>query len=141
MIRIFFLALAVALASCSPQSAQRPSQHYEVDVEYGTPLYELIRRVDPDTRMPRVRADEGPARHARATMMIVRQQDRDQAGWRQGRPHELVAFARQYGSVEPQHYGICAFGTLIEGDRLAYDRGNFYLWQNSCRWALLVREG
>lgn len=128
------------MAACAPRTPSEPPAEYRVTVEYGTPLYELVRRTDPDTRMPQgIMADAGPVRMAEVTMAVVPVRDRDRAGWRQARPHELIAFVRQNGVPARRHYGICAFGTLIEGDRLAYDRGNFYLWENSCNWAALVK--
>lgn len=140
MHRIATIALALLVASCAPRTPTEPPAEYQVTVEYGTPLYELVRRADPDTEMPQdIVADEGPVRSAPVVMSIVPLRDRERAGWRQARPHELVALVRQYGVPVRRHFRICAFGTLVDGARLGYDRGNFYLWSNSCRWAALVK--
>lgn len=140
MHRIVPIVLALLVASCAPRTPTEPPAEYQVTVEYGTPLYELVRRTDPDTQMPRdIVADEGPVRSAVVTMAIVPMRDRELLGWRQARPHELVAMVRQYGVPVRLHYRVCAFGTLVDSAHLGYDRGNFYLWNGSCRWAALVK--
>ncbi len=147
-----FVLSMLALAACGAddtEAARRDSQSFRVYVDNVSDPVILARALGVPSEeiatLNGVRADRRigePPLHFWAQVVSWRDYRRlDTAQFRPGTAGELLEFSLQHPDVMNDRVGVCAPGTRLQNGYVVLSRGNrLGVWQNNCKWAIVIEK-